>query len=438
MRENERVGSMALAPGVSRGHVATLLFAAFTTLGLVTFVAVATPFVLNAQLGVPLAQQGQFSANLVAWTELTQLLTLTLFGTLADRIGRRPIYALGFLLMGVGYALYPFATDAVELTAYRVVFALGISASTCMLGTLLGDYPQAAARGRLVAMVGVANGLGIVTFVVLLGKLPDVLVRRGVEPLLAGRLTLSLVALLAAVSALVAAVGLKPGLPGKPEERPGMGELAQAGLKALRNPRIALAYSAAFVARGDLVITGTFTNLWGQSAAVAQGLSAAEAVDRGRVPFIVAQAAALLWAGAVYFIIDRFHRVSGLAICMALAAAGTFSMYLVGDPLLKSSLPLFALLGAGEISAFFGAQVLVGHEAPVGQRGSIVAFFNFCGAIGILVTSKLGGWLFDHVSPSAPFVMVGFLNVAVLLAALVVRARHPGSSAVEAEVQAPA
>ena len=235
------------------------------------------------------------------------------------------------------------------------------------------------------------------------------------------------------LSAVVVGLGLKPGIEVRKEQRPSVPELLRSGIQAVRNPRIALAYASAFCARGDLVILGTFVLLWGQKAAMASGLSAAAATERGRIPFVVAQTAALFWAGAVYFIIDRFNRVSGLALCMALAAAGYLSMYFVGDPLLRSALPLFALLGIGQISAFFGATILIGQEAPIAERASVVSAFNFCGAIGILVTSQLGGWLFDHVGHAAPFLMIGILNLAVMLAAFVVRTRHPGAPVSQVE-----
>ncbi len=433
MAQNQKFGALALAPGVSRQHFKSLLFAAFTTLGMVTFIGVATPYVLNANLHVPAAEQGGISANLVLWTEITQLLTFSLFGAIADRIGRRQVYALGYLVLAIGYVLYPFASTTTELTLYRIIFALGVAASTCMLATVVSDYPQERSRGRTVAVVGICNGFGVVLFALLVGKLPKMLVDRGYDPVIAGRYTMLLVAVVAVISALVVALGLKPGVEVRKELRPSVPELFKAGIRGMRNPRIALAYASAFCARGDLVILGTFVLLWGQKAAMANGMSAAAATERGRIPFVVAQSVALLWAGAIYFLIDRFNRVTGLAFCMALAAAGYLSMYFVGDPLLRSALPLFALLGIGQISAFFGATVLIGQEAPIAERASVVSAFNFCGAIGILVTSQLGGWLFDHVGHSAPFVMIGLLNLAVLLAALVVRVRHPGAPVSQVE-----
>jgi MFS family permease len=424
-----RLGPLELAPGVTTAHAVALLFAAFTTLGLLTFISVGTPYVLNQTLHVPAGDQGRVSGNLVFWTELTQLLTFTLFGVLADRIGRRGVYALGFLVMALGYALYPIAENTDQLTVYRILYALGIAATTCMLSTVVSDYPREASRGRMVAIVGVFNGLGIVVCTAVLGKLPKWFTNAGFDAAAASRRTYFVIAGIAVLSALVVGFGLKPGIEVRREDRPPVRRLLAAGLRAFRNPRIALAFSAAFVARGDLVILGTFTNLWGQSAAIAHGLTAAEAVGRGRIPFIVAQAASLPWAVVVYFLIDRFRRVTGLALCMALAGLGYLSMYFVRDPLQGTMIPLFSLLGVGQISAFFGATALIGQEAPIAERASVVAMFNLCGAVGILITSKAGGWLFDHVTAAAPFIMTGGLNLLVLVAALIVRARSPEAAA---------
>jgi len=432
-----RLGPIDLAAGVRTGHGVALLFASFTTLGLLTFISIGTPYVLNQSLHIPLGDQGRVSGNLVFWTEITQMLTFTLFGVLADRMGRRQVYALGFLAMALGYGLYPLAATTDELTIYRICYALGVAATTCMLSTVVSDYPQESSRGRMVALVGVFNGLGIVVCATLLGKLPKWLADAGTEGGAALRETHYVIAGIAIVSALVVGFGLKPGLEVRREDRPSVLHLLGSGFTAMRNPRIALAFSAAFVARGDLVTLGTFTNLWGQSAAFQHGLSAADAVNKGKIPFIVAQAASLPWAAIVFFLIDRFTRVTGLALCMALAAIGYLSMQLVGDPLQPAMIPLFALLGVGQISAFFGATALIGQEAPIAERASVVAMFNLCGAIGILITSKGGGWLFDHVGPASPFVMIGMLNLLVLIAAILVRSRSPGAPPRSAAEPAP-
>ena len=79
------------------------------------------------------------------------------------------------------------------------------------------------------------------------------------------------------------------------------------------------------------------------------------------------------------------------------------------------------VMGIAEISAFVSSQALVGQQAPASRRGAVIGFFGVSGAIGILVGTAGGGWLFRSVGPSAPFVLFGFLNLAVFAWSLRVR-----------------
>ena len=134
----------------------------------------------------------------------------------------------------------------------------------------------------------------------------------------------------------------------------------------------------------------------------------------------------MLWIPLLGLFLDRVNRVTGIVVCMSLATVGFLGTMFVDDPTAKSAIPIFALLGIGQISAFLGSATLIGQEAPESTRGSVVGMFNTCGAIGILVASSIGGRLFDSVGPSAPFVLVGVFNGVVLIAAIAVRIRSPG------------
>ena len=83
-------------------------------------------------------------------------------------------------------------------------------------------------------------------------------------------------------------------------------------------------------------------------------------------------------------------------------------------------MPFFVLLGIGQISAFLGAFSLIGQEAPVAERGSVLGMFSLVGAIGILVATAVGGRLFDQIAPWAPFVLIGIANGVLCIAALFV------------------
>ena len=345
---------------------------------------------------------------------------------LADRIGRKQVFTVGFILMAVAYALYPFVSSVAELTAYRMLYAVGIGAATAMLQTILADYPANTSRGKATALVGTLNGLGVVILSVGLGGLMKTFVDRGYSPEDAGYITHFIVAGMCLFSAAVVAAGLKKGTPVQKHEQLPMRELIRSGLGAARNPRIALAYASAFIARGDLVVVGTFVNLWGTTAGIEAGLDPAEASAKGRILFAITGIAGLFWLPLMGIMLDRVNRVTGTTICMALAAAGFLVVNLVDHPLAPGAWIFFVFLGIGQISAFAGAATLIGQEAPVASRGAVVGMFNTFGAIGILFGTAVGGRLYDSIGPHAVFVMVGGLSLLVVCYGLWVRRTAPG------------
>jgi len=377
---------------------------------------------------MPINEQGTISGDLVIVTEIMQLLVFGVVGVLADRIGRRELFAAGMFIMGIGYLLYPFAESVTQLMIFRAVYATGLGAATGMLQTIVADYPQDRSRGKFVALGGVFNGLGVVCVTVLFGRfVPPALVEAGFDALTATRIIHVVMFVVCAVSSVLYLFGLKKGTPSAKEERLPVRELIVSGFaEAARNPRIALAYSTAFVARSDLVILGTFLVLWGAVAGIAEGMDPAVAAGRGAGLSGLASTAALVWLGVLASFMDRFNRVSGVIFCMALAAIGYSAMWFVDEPLSPAAIPLFLLLGVGQISAFFGATTLISAEAPRISRGSVVGAFNMCGAIGIFFASGLGGRLFDSVGPHGPFVLIGGLNAVVMVLAIIVRIKSPG------------
>jgi len=382
--------------------------------------------VLNANLGIPLEDQGQYTGDFQLLNEIILLLVFAPAGVLADRIGRRGVYAVGLLAMGLAYVLYPLASSIFELGVYRVIYAVGIGLATGMLGTLLADYPQDISRGKMVAMVGILNGVGVVTVTFTIARLPGILADAGYPPLDAGRYAHWVAAGFCFLTAVIVSRGLQKGAPVNKDEQPPLKDVVLAGFTEGRNPRIALAYACAFIARSDLVVLGTFTTLWGQTAGIEQGLDPARAAARGAQIFGTASLAALLWLPILGSIVDRMNRVTGVALCMSIAVAGFLSTLMIDDALDRASLGWFAFLGIGQISAFLGATVLISAEAPARARGAVIGMFNVFGAIGIIVSVGVGGRLFDAFQPAAPFVFIGLITLPVVLFALIVRWKAPG------------
>jgi MFS family permease len=425
-RSGRRFGPIWLVPGVTTLNAVSFAFAAYTTIGLLTFIATGTPYVLNANLGIPIEDQGQYTGDFQLLNEIILLLVFAPAGVLADRIGRRGVYAVGLLAMGLAYVLYPLSSSIFELGVYRVIYAVGIGLATGMLGTLLADYPQDISRGKMVAFVGILNGVGVVTVTFTIARLPGILADAGYPPLDAGRYAHWVAAGFCFLTAVIVSRGLQKGSPVNKDEQPPLKDVVLAGFTEGRNPRIALAYACAFIARSDLVVLGTFTTLWGQTAGIEQGLDPARAAARGAQIFGTASLAALLWLPILGSIVDRMNRVTGVALCMSIAVAGFMSTLMIDDALDRASLGWFAFLGIGQISAFLGATVLISAEAPARARGAVIGMFNVFGAIGIIVSVGVGGRLFDAFQPAAPFVFIGLITLPVVLFALIVRWKAPG------------
>ena len=414
-----RLWGLWFVPGLTRTHGWSFLVVSFTTVGLLTAITGVQTNVLSENFGIPARDQGQWISALVLWTEFVLIAVFGLVGVAADRIGRRQLFAVGLVFMGLSYVFHAYAGEVWELFGARVIYAVGIGAATGMLGTILADYPQEVSRGRVVAVSGALTGLGVVLIKLMFGDGARVVVDRlGMPEESALTVGLLLIAAVGFVSAVVAAWGLQAGTPTKREDRPPVRELLTAGVReAVKNPRIAVAYAGAFVARSDLVILGSFLTLWGRFAVESAGISGSDAQAMSVRPFAIAQTAGLIWIVVLGFLLEKRDRLLALAVAFTVATVGYLGMAFVDDLLAPASIPLLCMLGAGQISAFWGATTLIGREAPKASRGTVVGAFNLSGVLGILIFVALGGVLYDRYGPAAPFLMVGCANLLVMAAA---------------------
>ena len=124
---------------------------------------------------------------------------------------------------------------------------------------------------------------------------------------------------------------------------------------------------------------------------------------------------------------DKFRKVTAVAMAAGLASFAYITMGFVDDPSAPWVFGLLAIMGVAEISAFVSSQALVGQRARPDRRGATIGFFGVAGAIGILIATMGGGYLFDKVKPSAPFLWFGVLNFCVFIWALRLRAIEAGS-----------
>src|SRR3954454_11618468 len=77
----------------------------------------------------------------------------TLGGLLADRIGRRQVFALTLLVFGVATGAAALAWSVAALLFFRFLIGLGLGAELPVASTLVSEYAPARVRGRLVVVL---------------------------------------------------------------------------------------------------------------------------------------------------------------------------------------------------------------------------------------------------------------------------------------------
>lgn len=413
-RPNTRIGFLVFADGISKLNAWTYLYQSFVTVALFSFLSFAQPYVLSEVLKIPADQSGRITGALVTMQEIVGLLLVGYAGALSDRVGRRPLFALGFVVMAAGYALFPFAHSTAELFAYRFVYALGVAVAGVLFAVIAADYPAETSRGKLAGVSGVLNGLGVAIAAVSFSQLPALSTAAGYSSAGAARVLLLGVAALSLVTALVLQFGLKAGTPGRRRTKVSPLTTIRVGVaEGRRNRRLLLCYAGGFIARADLTLVATFISLWLQQAGRNEGLNAEDAIARAGMVFGIIQGSSLLWAPVAGFLVDRFHRLTCMVVALLIAGIGYTFLGLQAHPFSAAGIVGAVLVGIGQMSVILSSTALMGQEAPIDSRGAVIGLAGLCGAAGILTTSVAGGMLYDHWRISGPVLFVGIANMAV-------------------------
>ena len=137
---------------------------------------------------------------------------------------------------------------------------------------------------------------------------------------------------------------------------------------------------------------------------------------------IIAFLVALIGAPVFGYISDKVENPV-ILVCIS-AAVGAISYLVFGisassDPSASILLFIGIFVGFSEIFMIISAQILVTKKAmPEHMRGTVAGCYSFVGGLGIMVSTFVGGWLFDVWFTGAPFVLATIFNGFIVIVAV--------------------
>jgi MFS family permease len=476
--------NLSLSKGVTNLHFVIYLFAALLSISFFVFLNASQAFVLGEILLVPKESLGDVSGSLGFYDEILSVFMVLVWGIISDSIGRKIVYISGFIILSVALYLFTFAVNVYpQLLLFRLIFSLGGAATSAMLTAVLADFVAGeSTRGKLAGSVGLSTGLG--ALVALFGFLPLITkVGAGVKGIRNMYIIVGSIGIAFSIILAIWFPNLKADIDRSQEdlddyqdspnseagllpshenlcpitERVNSSEgetnlspsfidkikvyyknsleYAIEGIKQAKNPHVLLGYMGSFLARGDSIILTVFIPLWVYKNYISSGKcagdpsnpeikeSCTEAYIKASILSGVAQTFALVFAPIIGYLLDKYNRVLIMVIAGLVGFIGYFCLFFSKD-LSSNVVYLYVILaGIGEIGMITGSLSLVTNASVSPKvRGSVAGVSSFFGAIGILLNTKLGGYLFDVWREGAPFLLVaighgivGIVGIALLV-----------------------
>ena len=138
---------------------------AMAAVGVGVFLATVDGSIINVSLPT-LVRSLNTEFAVVQWVVLGYLLTITTFmlsiGRIADIVGKKTIYMLGFVVFTVGSALCGLAVSVYWLIAFRVLQAVGAAMIMALGAAILTEAFPPEERGKAMGMIGAIVSVGIV------------------------------------------------------------------------------------------------------------------------------------------------------------------------------------------------------------------------------------------------------------------------------------
>ncbi len=409
----KKFAGMEIPSELTRANFFNMYLATLFIACLMVVPAILQPAFLKDVIAIPEAQAGSINSGLQNMSQVATLLFVGLIGILSDRVGRRILAIIGFLVCGVFYIAFGYAKDISLLMGVtsmggqifvtyviRFIVGFGLILGYPQFITLVADYTFKKDRGKGMALNGVMMGLGSM---IVFGVLAQVARRTGLMSMfyMSGALGF--------LGAIVSRLWLKDRMPKEKPKKLGPREIYREVSKSLA---LKVSYVTTFVARPDIVVIATLLIVWMVYVADKFGLDPVKATARGGIVMIAMALVSFVAFPIIGILLDKWGRVQVLISCLIIGGIGFCLIGATENPFSPAMYFWVSLMGIGMAGAVVGANTLASDAAPRQLLGSILGGLNTMQPIGILIFLQVGGFLFDKVGYWSPFVLKGVADIA--------------------------
>lgn len=363
--------------GALSGIVALRLFGLFLILPVFAALARDLPGATPVAVGLALGIYG-----------LTQGLLQLPFGWLSDRLGRRPVIALGLVLFVAGSVLAALATHMAGIIAGRALQGCGAVAGVAM--AMAADHTRVSQRSKIMALIGASVG-GAFLLAMLAG--PVLASWHGLPGLFWASAILG-------AAALALLYGPMPRAPAEAADAPGRWSRP--------TPAEASLCLGAFLLHG--IITALFVAL----PLVLEIRTGWAVTDHWRLylpALAIGGGATMLWIFR-----GRESRAAGRLAPAALAVGASALAFLADLPGWPWALTWITLFFAGFNLLEATLPAMMTRAAPASRRGSAMGLYTTGQFLGAFAGGLGGGFALQAFGPGGVFVLAGLTGLAWAMA----------------------
>jgi MFS transporter, DHA1 family, multidrug resistance protein len=344
---------------------------------------------------------------LFASYSVVQFFFAPIWGTMSDRVGRKPMILLGLMGFGISFVFFGLANSLWMLFAARILGGVLSAATLPTVMAYIADTTDVKSRGGGLGMLGAAMGMGMIFGPVLGGFL--------------GEYSASLPFFFSGGLAFAVSIFAFFLLPESRTAEERSHARTQVRTNGLKDVVAALSGPVGFVLIIAFLATFASANLEGTFALFSQQHLGFGESEMGLVFGVMGVVMALSQGLLVGRFINRFGEERMIQVGLISSAIGYILFLLTFN--MVSMIGVMAIMGIGSAALNPAVNSLASKRTPSDQQGRVMGIVNSYNSLGRVFGPIVGGVIFDLLGYQWPYIVGSVVFFSIYLISFVLFAR---------------